>query len=171
MSVTTIGSFLLLGLLVTATFTTAKPSTAYTASKEVPNNHPVNLFSRGGQLSEGNSDQRSREKEQNHSDIGEGKGSEIGKHEELGGIMMQSEVSSGRKSKKQAKPMFHILKGYKQRYEDGKISPPSSNSAANSRFAPPERRMFPEVDWRGFNEDVFHESFGNFAPMKKWDKV
>lgn len=35
-------------------------------------------------------------------------------------------------------------------------------------FPLPERRTFPEVDWRGFDEDVFHESFGGFSPVKRW---
>ncbi|GAB6031100.1 hypothetical protein CHUAL_007908 [Chamberlinius hualienensis] len=43
-------------------------------------------------------------------------------------------------------------------------------SSVETRFPLPSRRQFPEVDWRGFNEDIFHESFGDFNPVKKWDK-
>lgn len=32
----------------------------------------------------------------------------------------------------------------------------------------PRKRKFPEIDSRGFDEDIFDEGFGDWSPMKRW---
>lgn len=31
-----------------------------------------------------------------------------------------------------------------------------------------KKRKFPEIDSRGFDEDIFDEGFGDWSPMKRW---
>ncbi|XP_054707426.1 uncharacterized protein LOC129217188 [Uloborus diversus] len=40
------------------------------------------------------------------------------------------------------------------------LAPPALN--------PKKKRKFPEVDSRGFDEDIFDEGFGDWSPMKRW---
>ncbi|GBM33781.1 hypothetical protein AVEN_183039-1 [Araneus ventricosus] len=37
-----------------------------------------------------------------------------------------------------------------------------------SRTEMMKKRKFPEIDSRGFDEDIFDEGFGEWSPMKRW---
>ncbi|CAM1303873.1 Uncharacterised protein g3624 [Pycnogonum litorale] len=44
---------------------------------------------------------------------------------------------------------------------------PNIETETNKLIRIPHRRKFPEVDSRGFDEDIFDEGFGEFSPMKR----
>lgn len=43
-----------------------------------------------------------------------------------------------------------------------------SNSSGTNLQNPQKKRKFPEIDSRGFDEDIFDEGFGDWSPMKRW---
>ncbi|KAG8199991.1 hypothetical protein JTE90_006233 [Oedothorax gibbosus] len=66
------------------------------------------------------------------------------------------------------------LEGYKTIHNNPKLEKLLrllSSSNVNNRNEPRlefMKRKFPEVDSRGFDEDIFDEGFGDWSPMKRW---
>ncbi|GFU44805.1 uncharacterized protein NPIL_276401 [Nephila pilipes] len=76
-----------------------------------------------------------------------------------------------------AKKLDMKLDGYKLISENPKLEKAlrllSSNAIENrlaerSRTEIMKKRKFPEIDSRGFDEDIFDEGFGDWSPMKRW---
>ncbi|KAG1663202.1 PHD and RING finger domain-containing protein 1 [Nymphon striatum] len=59
--------------------------------------------------------------------------------------------------------------GFEKNYFRYPASEPDTqeNMIASKLISMPQRRKFPEVDSRGFDEDIFDEGFGDFSPMKR----
>ncbi|GFR05757.1 uncharacterized protein TNCT_557621 [Trichonephila clavata] len=76
-----------------------------------------------------------------------------------------------------AKKLDMKLDGYKLISENPKLGKAlralSSNAIENrhmdrTRTEIMKKRKFPEIDSRGFDEDIFDEGFGDWSPMKRW---
>lgn len=78
-----------------------------------------------------------------------------------------------------AKKLDIQLDGYKSIYNNPKLEKilrllsSSNNGAPSNRNGEHSRiemmkRKFPEIDSRGFDEDIFDEGFGDWSPMKRW---
>lgn len=78
-----------------------------------------------------------------------------------------------------AKKLDIQLDGYKSIYHNPKLEKilrllsSSNKGALNNRNGEHSRmemmkRKFPEIDSRGFDEDIFDEGFGDWSPMKRW---
>ncbi|CAL1276568.1 unnamed protein product [Larinioides sclopetarius] len=76
-----------------------------------------------------------------------------------------------------AKKLDLKLDGYKLLSDNPKLEKImrlfASNDDVNrhverSRTEMMKKRKFPEIDSRGFDEDIFDEGFGDWSPMKRW---
>lgn len=65
--------------------------------------------------------------------------------------------ANGRKSSSEQQRLLNLLKILDR------------SDTRGIEFAPqPMKRKFPEIDSRGFDEDIFDEGFGEWSPMKRW---
>ncbi|GIX87219.1 uncharacterized protein CDAR_12731 [Caerostris darwini] len=69
-----------------------------------------------------------------------------------------------------AKKLDMKLEGYKQFSDNPKLGKILRLLSSNgrSRTETMKKRKFPEIDSRGFDEDIFDEGFGDWSPMKRW---